>query len=149
MNLLAERARRRTERYKDPSILAAQFRARFPRWRPDAYELMARATLRHDSRAGDWILACPRELEANVFSTNADPTLWDRMGHVPVPIKLICGDPDLGEVMPPALIGRALAEQHSLPYEAIPGTSHFLQVEEPEKCIAAMEVFLKPLGLVN
>jgi pimeloyl-ACP methyl ester carboxylesterase len=49
--------------------------------------------------------------------------------------------------MPPALIGRALAKQHGLPYEAIPGTTHFLQIEEPEKCVQAMESFLAPLGL--
>jgi pimeloyl-ACP methyl ester carboxylesterase len=49
--------------------------------------------------------------------------------------------------MPPALIGRALARQHRLPYEAIPGTTHFLQIEEPEKCLRAMESFLAPLGL--
>ena len=146
-NSLAERARRRTERYRDPSILAGQFRARFPRWRPEAYELMARATLRQDPSAGDWVLACPREFEAEVFSTNADPTLWSRLGELPVPTKLICGDPDLPEVMPPALIGRALARQHGLPYDAIPGTTHFLQIEEPEKCIQAMETFLRPLGL--
>ena len=146
-NSLAARARRRTERYRDPSILAGQFRARFPRWRPEAYDLMARATLRQDPGAGDWILACPREFEAEVFSTNADPTLWERLGQLPVPTKLICGDPDLPEVMPPALIGRALARQYNLPYEAIPGTTHFLQIEEPEKCTAAMESFLRPLGL--
>jgi len=146
-NSLADRARRRTERYKDPSILAAQFRARFKRWRPEAYQLMARATLRHDTRAGDWILACPRELEASVFSTNADPMLWEKMGKLPVPMKLICGDPDLPEVMPPALIGRALAAQHRIPYEAIAETTHFLQIEKPEECIRAMESFLAPLGL--
>lgn len=146
-NSLAVRARRRTERYKDPSILAAQFRSRFTRWRPEAYELMARATLRQDPQAGDWILACPRDFEANTFATNADPTLWDRMGSVPVPIKLVCGDPDLPEVMPPALIGRALAKQHGFAYEAIPNTTHFLQIEEPEKCTQAMESFLRPLGL--
>jgi len=86
-------------------------------------------------------------MEANVFSTNADPALWQRMGKLPVPTKLICGDPELPEVMPPALIGRALAKEHSLPYEAIPGTTHFLQVEKPEECIRAMESFLAPLGL--
>ena len=146
-NSLAARALRRTQRYKDPSILASQFRARFPAWQPEAYELMARATLRYDSDAGDWVLACPREFEAKTFSTNADPTLWERMGQVPVPMKLICGDPDLPDVMPPALIGRELAKQHNLAYEAIPGTSHFLQIEEPEACIRAMESFLAPLGL--
>ncbi|HUY29073.1 MAG TPA: alpha/beta hydrolase [Candidatus Binataceae bacterium] len=146
-NSLASRARRRTERYADPSILAAQFRKYNPRWRPEAYELMARATLRHDSRAGDWILACPREFEASVFATNADPTLWDAIGSLPVPVKLICGDPDLPQVMPPALIGRELAREHGLPYEAILGTTHFLQIERPEECIRAMDSFLAEFGL--
>jgi pimeloyl-ACP methyl ester carboxylesterase len=146
-NSLAGRARRRTPRYADPSILAAQFRKYNPRWRPEAYELMARATLRHDPRAADWFLACPREFEANVFSTNADPTLWRAMGSLPVPVKLICGDPNLEGAMPPALIGRALALEHNLPYEAIPGTTHFLQIEQPEKCTRAMESFLAEFEL--
>ena len=84
---------------------------------------MARATLRHDRARGDWILACPREYEAHVFSSGANPTLWPQMAHCPVPVKLVCGDPTLDEVMPPALIGRAMAEELGLPYEAIPGTS--------------------------
>ncbi len=146
-NSLAGRARRRTERYADPSILAAQFRKYNPRWRPEAYELMARATLRHDTRAGNWILACPREFEASIFSTNADSTLWNAMGALPVPIKLICGDPNLIGAMPPALIGRELSAEHKLPYEAIPGTTHFLQIEQPEACIRAMESFLSKYDL--
>ncbi len=141
-NSLAVRARRRTERYADPSMLAAQFRKYNPRWQPEAYELMARATLRHDSRAGDYVLACPRELEANVFSTVADPELWSKLGALPCPLKLVCGDPDLPEVGPPALIGRELAREHHLPYEAIDGTTHFLQIEKPRACIHAVESFL-------
>ena len=68
---------------------------RFKRWVPEAYELMARATLRHDRASGEWILACPREHEAHVFSSGANPTLWPQMAHCPVPVKLICGDPNL------------------------------------------------------
>src|SRR5262249_61698541 len=94
-NSLATRALRRIERYADPSILARQFRARFTRWRPEAYELMARATLRHDSRAGCWKLACPRELEANVFSTNADATLWQRLGPLAAPPNPTSAGPGL------------------------------------------------------
>jgi pimeloyl-ACP methyl ester carboxylesterase len=146
-NSLASRAARRPERYKDPMDLARQFAKRFPRWRPEAYELMARATLRHDHASGDWILACPREYEAHVFSTNADPQLWLKMANCPVPVKLICGDPTLEEVGPPALIGRAMAEELGLPYEAINGTSHFLQIERPEECASAVESFLADHGL--
>ena len=49
--------------------------------------------------------------------------------------------------MAPALIGRAMAEELGLPYEAIAGTSHFLQIERPVECIRAVESFLVPLGL--
>ena len=92
-------------------ISRSSLRRRFKRWVPDAYELMARATLRHDRASGDWILACPREYEAHVFSSGANPDLWPQMAHCPVPVKLVCGDPTLDEVMPPALIGRAMAEE--------------------------------------
>jgi pimeloyl-ACP methyl ester carboxylesterase len=146
-NSLASRAARRPERYQDPMELARQFERRFPRWTPEAYELMARATLRHDRASGDWILACPRDYESHVFASGADPTLWPRMAHCPVPVKLVCGDPTLDEVMPPALIGKAMAEELRLPYEAIPGTGHFLQIERPVECTRAVESFLAEYGL--
>jgi pimeloyl-ACP methyl ester carboxylesterase len=148
---IAERARRRTERYGDPSELAATF-ARLPQfrlWRPEAYELMARATLRRDERAGDWTLACPRELEAHVFSSNRDPTIWPRMANLPVPCKLICGDPESDFKQPLALIGRAIAGETPCEYEAIPGTTHFLQIERPEECVRAMESFLRKHRFVD
>ena len=144
---LASRAARRPASYKDPMELARQFARRFKRWVPDAYELMARATLRHDRANGDWILACPREYEAHVFSSGANPDLWLQMEHCPVPVKLVCGDPTLDDVGPPTLIGLAMAEELGLPYEAIAGTSHFLQIERPAECIRAVESFLAPLGL--
>jgi pimeloyl-ACP methyl ester carboxylesterase len=142
---IADRARRRKERYNDPSDLAAIF-ARLPQfrwWLPEAYELMARTTLRYDEVAGDWTLACPRELEAHVFSSNRDATTWPRMSNLPVPCKMICADPDSDIVGPPTLIGRAIAEETPCEYEAIPNTGHFLQIERPQECIRAMESFLR------
>lgn len=144
---LASRAARRPERYDDPMQLARQFARRFKNWMTDGYELMARATLRHDRARGDWILACPREYEAHVFGSGANPNLWPQMARCPVPVKLVCGDPSLEDVMPPALIGQAMAEELKLPYEAIPGTTHFLQIERPAECMSAVESFLEPLGL--
>ena len=144
---LADRARRRTPSYKDPMDLARQFERHFKRWRPEAFELMARATLRHDRDTGDWVLACPREFEAQVFSSTSDGSLWTRLAHSPVPLKLVCGDPTLEDVGAPTLIGKALAEDTGVAYEAIPETSHFLQIERPAECVRAMEDFLRPLGL--
>jgi pimeloyl-ACP methyl ester carboxylesterase len=148
---IAARARRRTERYKTPEDLAALFAhvQQFKLWRPEAYGLMARATLRPDEAAGDWVLACPRELEAHVFESNRDVTIWPRMKNLPVPCKLVCGDPAHEHKQTPALIGRAIAEEAPVEYEAIADTTHFLQIERPEECIRAMESFLQRHGFIQ
>jgi pimeloyl-ACP methyl ester carboxylesterase len=144
---IAARAERRTPSYRDPMELAAQFAKYFPQWQPEAYELMARATLRRDGTNGTYVLACPREFEAHVFRSNRDTNAWMGLARMPVPIKLICADPQLDNATP-ALIGRALAEEAHVAYEAIPDTTHFLQIERPAKCIRAMEDFLAQNGIV-
>jgi pimeloyl-ACP methyl ester carboxylesterase len=144
---IAARAERRTPSYADPAELAQQFERRFPRWQPQAYELMAQATLRYDPRERRWVLACPREYEAHIFRSNRETSTWHRLRHMPVAVKLICADPADGE--PPALIGRALAAEASLEYEPIAETSHFLQIERPRECIRAMEAFLVKHRFIN
>jgi pimeloyl-ACP methyl ester carboxylesterase len=144
---IAARAERRTPSYGDPMELARQFQRRFPQWQPEAYELMARATLRYDATSGRWVLACPREYEAHVFRSNRETSTWRRMARMPVAVKLICADPAAGG--PPALIGRALADEAGVGYEAIPGTSHFLQIERPQECIRAMESCFADTGVGN
>lgn len=147
---LASRARRRTERYRDPSDFARQLASipGFKRWLPEAYSLFARASLRFDRDRGDWVLACPRELEARVFEENRDPTLWPRLAQLKSPLKLICGDPHAEGAGPPALIGKAIAEEiAAVEYESIPDTTHFLQIERPEPCVRAMESFLRKHGM--
>jgi len=145
---LAVRARRRTERYKTPNDFAKQLAANrgFTKWRPQAYSIFARATLRQEPSSGEWILACPRELEARVFEENRDPSLWLKLAEVKSPIKLIGADPTI-EGGVPALISKAIAEEMPVEYEAIPNTTHFLQIEEPEKCVRAMETFLAKHGM--
>jgi pimeloyl-ACP methyl ester carboxylesterase len=40
-----------------------------------------------------------------------------------------------------------MAAELPLAYEAIPGTTHFLQIERPAECVRAMESFLAAHGL--
>ena len=146
---LSVRARRRTERYKSPDDFAKQLASNrgFTRWRPEAYALMARATLRPEPATGEWILACPRELEARVFEENRDPSLWVKLGEVKAAVKIIGADPNLEGAGPPALISKAVAEEVPIDYEAIPDTTHFLQIEQPEACVRALESFLAKHGM--
>ncbi len=140
---LAARARRRREFYNSPEEFARQLRGvpAFRRWVPEAFELMARATLRRQDSSG-WTLACPRELEARIFEATADPTIWPRMARLPVPVELFCADPGAEDAGPPALIGQAMAVELPIEYESIADTSHFLQIERPAECRRAVEAFL-------
>ncbi len=146
---IANRALKRTPAYGNPKDLAASFQRWMKQWQPEAYEQMARATLRHDAASNQWVLACPREFEAHVFRSNRDTSTWEKVSAMPVAVKLICGDPEAAEATPPARLGQAVAMETGLPYEAIPGTSHFLQIEKPAECIAAMESFLREQGVIG
>ena len=145
---IAAGAAKRRASYADPMELAASFARRMTRWAPEAYELMARATLRRDPITNQWLLACPREFEAHVFRSNRDTSTWTGLATMPVAVKLICGDPEVEDASPPARLGQAIAAESGVLYEAIPGTTHFLQIEKPRECIAAMESFLRAQGVI-
>ncbi|MGH8012704.1 MAG: alpha/beta fold hydrolase [Candidatus Binataceae bacterium] len=144
---IASRADRRTPRYPEPAGLAAQLARRFKLWQPAAYELMARATLRPDPVAGDWVLACPREYEAHIFRSNRNAGAWTGLAHMPVGVKLICADPAVGDT--PSRIGQTIATEMPVEYEAIFGTTHFLQIERPDECVRAMDAFLAKYEMVG
>lgn len=139
MNSLAARTRRRRDRFDAPEELAAQF-ARAPAFAgfvPGAYGLVAEATLRRDP-AGGYTLACPKELEARIFESNVDGELWRRLPSIPCPLAFVGADPDHPFATPPSAITAAVGAELGLPYRCIPGTTHFLQIEKPEACRAAL-----------
>ncbi len=139
-------ALRRPDRFDDLEDLAAVLRARraFRRWPPGAHELYALATTRRT--ADGWALACPKRLEARIFAANIDPTIWPEVGAMPGNIAVVGADATLPEVQPPALLGRALAQGHGLPYTMIDDCTHFLQIERPEAVWQAVEAFLRRFG---
>jgi pimeloyl-ACP methyl ester carboxylesterase len=143
---LANRAARRTQRFRDPADLARQFAVRLAGWVPEGYELMARATLRHDTHAGDWMLACPREFESQAFRGNRNADAWLRMGQMPVAVKLICADPSVEGQVPAQICAALAAATPSLDYTMLPGSTHFLQIERPLECVRLMEAFLAEQG---
>lgn len=144
--LFADRARARRARFADPGELAAQFaRARsLARWTREAYVDMAEAVLIPD-RSGGWRLRCPPELEARIFDANMEPSLWPTLAAAGCPIKLVCGDPSVPGIQPPALIGPAAAKEMGIAYEFVPETTHFLQLERPDLCRDAVRRFVAAL----
>lgn len=148
MNDLVGRAMRRAERFASPAVLAAQLARQpaFRRWRPEAYHQMAASLLRRDAERGDWVLCCPRELEARIFATNTDATIWPRLPLLRTPLMILGADPSLPERSLPALICPALAQEFDIPYRMLPGTTHFLQIECPAECAAVVRESCRSLS---
>ena len=146
--MMAARARRRQPSFNSPDELAEQFltRAFFSRWVEGAAELFAKHTLRNDADSGTYTLSCPREYEAHVFEFNRDASLWAALKRgLQVPVAIIAADPDLPDQTAPALSCAALSREADIAYTVVPDTTHFLQVEQPDACVAAVKSFVASL----
>ena len=148
---LADWASGRQDRFADPAELARQYaqtRAHST-WVPGAHALMARSVVRRAADGGGWELCCPRELEASIYLQAMTMNVWPAAGAYGGPVKLIAADPAAPGAPAPAFANRALAEELGYEYEAIPGTGHLLQVQQPEACRRSMLAFLETLGVVS
>ena len=141
---LARTCGARREHFTNPSLLATLFSRStgLPNWVAGAYELAARSVLRRDEAAGDWVLCCPAALEASSYLGTQKYGVWPARDALDKPVKWVCADPDLEDSGCPALCGRALHEEMGHDYEFIPGTHHFLQMEQPEACARIMTQFI-------
>ncbi len=149
MRLLSLWARRRQGRFDDPAELAGQLAETrgFARWVAGAHALAARSLLRRDGDS--WVLACPGELEARLYEGNGMLDIWPEAADFERPVLIIASDPGQADAQTPANSCRALAEERGFPYVSIPGTGHFLHIEEPERCAAEILAFAAEIGMID
>ena len=111
---------------------------------PGVRELMSRTTLRRSADGREFELRCPREYEAQImeyvrsFAPLLDLTL------LTCPTKIIGADPTVPFAYLPTF---SLSHILSVDYDFLPNASHFLQLEQPEECVALMREFLNSTGL--
>jgi len=146
---LADWALARADRFADPAGLAADYRATraHASWVDGAHELMARAVLFDDEAHGEWRLKCPRELESSIYLAAMTMNLWPPSDAFGAPVKLTAADPEAKGAPAPAFANRALAEDFGYAYEAVAGTGHLLQIQQPEQCRRSMLEFLAETGV--
>ncbi|MBK19934.1 MAG: hypothetical protein CMM52_13970 [Rhodospirillaceae bacterium] len=146
--MLSDWSKTRPDRFPSPEILAEQFASSksLNRWVPGSHALMARSILREEPETGDWVLCCPPEGESQVYKTNSELHLCPQFGEIPGPLKVIASDPDDPNVRSPGLVNRALHEEFGHRYEAVPGTTHMVQIEQPEACAKIVTDFLAEIG---
>lgn len=143
-------AQSRPDGFDDPSEQAALFQKSrmLSGWVDGAYDLMARSILRRDENTGKWMLVCSGEREAEIYRQNAELNIWPQADEFPMPVLVLASDPDSKVPSAPGYACRALRDECGWNYECVEGTGHFLQIQEPEKCVALTRRFAAEVGLV-
>jgi len=145
--MLANWAAERQAVFKTPLDLAMQLKnsKSHGRWVAGAHELMARSILKEDKNSNDWKLCCPPGGESRVYATNASMNLTPHFAELAGPLKIIASDPNSLPARSPALVNQALHQLYGHSWQAIPDTTHMLQLEKPELCAQITEDFLENL----
>lgn len=143
---VAEMAQRRAHKFRNREefVELMEFLPMFKRMQPGVHELMGRTLLRQSPTGEGFELRCPREYESQLTEYARSFFVLIDYESTACPTKVIGADPTLPYAYLPNL------DQHlaaSMDYDFIPETTHFLQLEKPEDCVALTREFLKRQGL--
>ena len=139
-------ARRRTEKFKQPEEFhqILPFLSAFRRLVPGAFDLMVRTTLRAAADGDGYELRCPREYEAQIIDYAAVYSVAVDFESIACPVKVIGADPTLPFSYLPT---QDFSDILSVDYDFLPESTHFMQLEKPRECAAALREFLAGIGV--
>jgi pimeloyl-ACP methyl ester carboxylesterase len=146
---LVSRTLRRQDRFDAPAQLVESL-SRAPQFSAvatDIIDLYAHSTLKRDE-AGGYELRCPREFEAKIYGGNLDSTIAMQMGSFAAPCLVLGGDPTTEHAGVPSLLCADLFPKWGISHDYVPGTGHFLQLEQPRQCAEKTIAFFDSLGLL-
>ena len=137
--------RRRTERFRRREDFSEvlSFLPPFQRLVPGVHDLMARTTLRESSDGSGYELRCPREYEARMVDYASVFAVAMDFDTLRCPVQVIGADPTLPHSYLPTL---DMSDVMSVDYDFLPDATHFLQLEQPGECVAAMRGFLSQIA---
>lgn len=142
MSGMAESAQRRRTTFESTTAYAERMRRSpaFERLQPGVVDLIARTTLRPAPDGSTFELRCPREYEAKIYEQGFQYASSVDINALTCPVKVIGSDPIEPHSFLPTV---AMDEIIELNYDFVPETTHFLQLEEPEECVATMLDFIE------
>ncbi len=142
MDVMAAAARRRRTEFDSQESFADRLRSTpaFERLRPGVPDLIASATLRETTAGSGFELRCPAEYEAKICEQGFPYASSVDVSTLSCPVKVIGSDPVAPHSFLPTV---AMNEILELNYDFVPETTHFLQLEEPEECVASMLDFIE------
>ena len=139
-------ARKRGYRFKSKEAFAELlgFSPNFRNTVPGVLQLMADTTLRELPSGEGYELICPPEYEAQIIEYARIFAVFIDFSALACPVKAYGADPTLPYAYLPTL---DLGDIREVDYDFLPDATHFLQLEQPEACVAALREFLEQQGL--
>ncbi len=137
----AARIRRRGDRFKTKEEFADFLRyiPTFARVVPGVRELVADTTLRKTAEGNEYELRCPPEYEAQLMDYARSFFPLIDLDLLSCPTKIVGADPTLPYSYLPTF---DFSNVMKVDYDFIPEATHFLQLEKPAECAAAIREFL-------
>ena len=111
----------------------------FTRMVPGARELMARTTLRESADGEGLELRCPKEYEAQIIDYARVFAVLVNFEALSCPTKVVGADPTLPYSYLPTF---DLTHVLTVDYDFVPEATHFLPLENPGACAAAVRDFV-------
>ena len=145
---LSELIRMRTPKFSKKSDLAEilLYLPAFQRVVPGIHELLAETTLRESADGQGYELCCPPIYEAQITQYSGNFAVLVNYDHIRCPVKVLGADPTEPYSYLPSF---DLSYVVQLDYDFIPESTHFLQLEQPEKCAEVAMEFIKRYGFTN
>lgn len=142
----ASTARSRTAKFRSVEQFARvlPLLPSFQRFVPGACDLLAGTTLREADDGVGYVLRCPPEYEAQLMGYGRVHAAAVDFDSLDCPVKVIGADPTLPFSYLPSL---DLSDILTVDYDFLPEATHFLQLEQPERCVAATLEFLEAIGV--
>ena len=141
----ASMARRRGDRFKSKEAFVELlgFSPNFRNAVPGVLQLMADTTLRESGDGESYELICPKDYEAQMIEYARIFAVLVDFAAIACPVKVYGADPTLPYAYLPTL---DLGDIREVDYDFLPDASHFLQLEHPDICAAALREFLASEG---
>ena len=142
----AAMTRRRSNRFKsrEQYVELLEFMPPFRNVVPGVRELVADTTLREPADGDGYELCCPPEYEALIIDYIRSYSPLVDLDELHCPTKVIGADPTLPYSYLPTI---DLSDILSVDYDFLPDTTHLMQLEQPEECVATMRDFIEQEAL--
>ena len=144
---MAASARRKQYRFESREELANLF-GEIPSYGkvlPGVLDLIAATTLQGAEDGAGYELCCPREYEAQIYEFLFGWAMQIDLRNISCPVKVIGSDSTVRFSFLPS---SDLSDLIGLDYDFLPDLTHFLQLEDPEQCVAMTIEFLESQSLI-